>query len=182
MDTALRLARERLGVSVLVPAVLSWMLLFGYQWAFFLHYHGLERTVFSYLSGVLGDGVLIPIANVGAFIVLREMWPYVRRRRVPLYIALGFITAFACFLAQAGLQIINWSMPKPFVWSAVGQFHFFVMWFEISFLYVAMAVSVNNWRALRADVLAWRSYLIGWVALALFGLTLIGDVIRFSAV
>jgi hypothetical protein len=180
MDAALRLARERLGISIVLPAVLSWILLFGYQWAFFLRYHGLERTVFSYLSGVIGDGVLIPIANVGAFLVLRELWPFVRLRRLPLYIALGFITAFACFLAQAGLEIVNWSMPAPFVWSEVGQFHFFVMWSEITFLYVAMAVSINNWSALRADLLAWRSYLIGWAALVLFGLTLVGDVIRFS--
>jgi len=182
MAAAIRLARERLGVSILVPAVLSWTLLFGYQWAFFLHYHGLQRTVFSYLSGVIGDGVLIPIANVGAFVVLREMSPYIRWRRLPLYVALGFITAFACFLAQGGLQIVNWSMPSPYVWSPVGQFHFFVMWSELSFLYVAMAVSVNNWRELRADMLAWRSYVIGWAALGLFGLTLLGDVIRFSAV
>jgi len=180
MADAIRLARERVGVSIVVPAILSWLLLFGYQWAFFLHYHGLQRTVFSYLSGVIGDGVLIPIANVGAFLVLREMSPYIRWRRVPLYISLGFITAFACFLAQGGLQIVNWSMPSPFVWSPVGQFHFFVMWSELSFLYIAMAVSVNNWRALRTDRLAWRSYLIGWAALGLFGLTVLGDVVRFS--
>ena len=180
MAAALRLARERIGLPILVPATVSWALLFGYQWAFFLHYHGGQRTVFSYLSGVVGDGLLLPFANIGAFLVLRQMWPYIAWRRVPLYIALGFITAFACFLGQAGLGIVNWSMPEPYVWSAVGQFHFIVMWCELTYLYVAMAVAVNNWTALRADALAWRSYLAGWVALGLFGVTLVGDVVRFS--
>ena len=84
--------------------------------------------------------------------------------------------------AAAWIALRSLGAIPPFVWSAVGQFHFFVMWSELSFLYVAMAVSINNWRVLRADLLAWRSYCIGWTALALFGLTLLGDVIRFSAV
>lgn len=180
MAAAIRLARDRIGLSILLPAALSWGLLFGYQWAFYLRYHGPEPTVFSYLSGVIGDGVLIPVANIGAFLVLRQMWPLVRVRRLPLYIALGFITAVGCFLAQGGLEIVNWSMPSPFEWSPVGRFHFFVMWSEMSYLYVAMAVAINNWTALRADRLAWRTYWMGWLALALFGLTLVGDVIRFS--
>jgi len=181
MAVALRLARERLGAAILLPAIVSWSLLFGYQWLFFVHYHGGQRTVFSYLSGVVGDGVMLPIANVGAFIVLRQMSTYVAWRRVPLYIALGFITAFAAFLGQAVLEIVNWSMPRAYVWSSVGQFHFFVMWAELAYLYVAFAVSLNSWRALRADALAWRSYVAGWAALVLFGLTVAGDVIRFSA-
>ena len=180
MAAALRLARERIGLPILLPAVVSWALLFGYQWAFFLRYHGSEPTVFSYLSGVIGDGVLIPFANLGAYLVLRQLFPLIRWRRLPLYIALGFMTAFACFLGQAGLQIVNWSMPAPYTWSPVGEFHFFVMWSELTYLYVAMAVSVNNWRTLRTDVLAWRSYCAGWAALALFGVTVLGDVIRFS--
>jgi hypothetical protein len=180
MAAALRLARERIGLPIVVPTVVSWALLFGYQWAFYLHYHGGQPTVFSYLSGVIGDGVLIPVANLGAFLVLRQMWPHIRWSRLPLYIALGLMTAFAAFLAQAGLDIVNWSMPTRYVWSAVGQFHFFVMWSELSYLYVAMAVAINNWGRLRGDRLAWRSYWIGWAALLLFGLTLLGDVIRFS--
>jgi hypothetical protein len=181
MAAALRIARERIGLPIVIPATVSWALLFGYQWAFYFRYHGSELTVFSYLSGVLGDGVLIPIANLGAFVMLRQMWPYLRRRRIPLYVALGLITAYAAFLGQAGLRIVNWSMPAPYVWSPVGEFHFFVMWSELAYLYVAMAVSVNNWSALRADALAWRSYWAGWFALALFGLTVAGDVIRFSS-
>lgn len=182
MAAAIRLARERIGLPILLPAAISWALLFGYQWAFYVGYHGSERTVFAYLSGVIGDGVLLPIANLGAFLFLREMSPYIRWRRLPLYVALGMITAFAAFLAQAGLHIVNWSMPVPYVWSPVGQFHFFVMWSELTYLYVAMAVSVNNWDVMRGNALARTSYVAGWIALLMFGLTVAGDVVRFSGV
>jgi hypothetical protein len=178
---ALRLARARVGLPIFIPAIVSWALLFGYQWAFVLTYHGSQRTVFAYLSGIVGDGVLIPAANLGAYVVLRQMWPLVRWQRLPLYVALGLVTAAACFLAQAGLGVVNWSMPTPFHWSPIGRFHFMVMWGEISYLYVAMAVAVNNWGLLRSDGIAWRSFWVGWVALGLFALSLVADVMRFSA-
>jgi hypothetical protein len=180
MVDAIRLARDRIGLPIVVPAVVSWALLFGYQWAFYLTYHGSQPTVFNYASGIIGDGLLIPAVNLGAYLVLRQMFWDIRWQRVPLYIALALATTFAAFLAQAGLGVINWSMPSPYHWSPVGRFHFMVMWIEISYLYVAMAVSINNWRLLRTDSLAWRSFWAGWAALGLFALSLIADVVRFS--
>ena len=180
MAAAFRNARERIGLPIVLPALVSWALLFGYQWVFFLSYHGSQPTVFSYYSGIVGDGVLIPAANLGAFMVMRHLWPNIRWQRLPLYVGLGLATAFAAFLAQAGIGVINWSMPSPYHWSSVGQFHFMVMWAEVSYLYVAMAVAVNNWALLRSDWVAWRSFWVGWMALGLFALTLIADVVRFS--
>jgi hypothetical protein len=180
MVAAIRLARERIGLPIIVPAVVSWIFLFGYQWAFSLTYHGTQPTVFAYYSGIIGDGVLIPAVNLGAYVVLCQLRPKVRWQRLPLYVALGLITAFAAFVAQAGLGVVNWSMPSPFHWSEVGRVHFVVMWAEIAYLYVAMAASVNNWDLLRRDDLAWRSYVAGWLALGLFALSLVADVVRFS--
>jgi hypothetical protein len=180
MVAAIRIARERIGLPIIVPAVISWTFLFGYQWAFSLTYHGTQPTVFAYYSGIIGDGILIPAVNLGAYVVLRQLRPKVHWQRLPLYVALGLITAFAAFLAQAGLGVVNWSMPSPFHWSEVGRVHFVVMWAEISYLYVAMAASVNNWDFMRGDELAWRSYWAGWLALGLFALSLVADVVRFS--
>ena len=177
---ALRVARARIGLPIVIPAIISWALLFGYQWAFVLTYRGSQPTVFSYLSGIIGDGVLIPAVNLGAYVVLRQLWPHIRWQRLPLYVSLGLLTATACFLAQAGLGIVNWSMPTPFQWSPVGRFHFIVMWSEITFLYVTMAVAINNWGLLRTDGMAWRGFLAGWFALGLFALSLVADVVRFS--
>ena len=181
MVDAIRLARERVGLPIVVPALISWAVLFGYQWAFFLTYHGSQPTVFSYVSGIVGDGLLVPAVNLGAYIVMRQLWPNVRWQRLPLYVTLALATTLAAFLAQAGLGVINWSMPSPYHWSAVGRFHFIVMWSEITYLYVAMSVSINNWGLLRSDSLAWRSFWAGWLALGLFAASLVTDVVRFSA-
>ena len=126
MAAVIRLARDRAWVPVL-PAAVSWLFLFGYQWAFYFGYHGHLHTVFAYYSGVLGDGILIPGVNVSAFVLLRQLAPGIPWRRLPVYLMLGFATATAAFLVQARLDLVNWSMPIAFHWNDIGQFHFFVM-------------------------------------------------------
>ncbi len=172
-----RFARDRTWWP-LVPAALSWTFLFGYQWAFYLAYTGDQHTVFSYASGVLGDGLFIPALNVAGVAVMRSLKPYVPWRRLPLYALLGFATAMSAFLVQAELDLSNCSMPVSFRWSPVGQFHFFVMWAEMGFLYVVFATAVNNWSRLRQDTIAWRAFTCGWLGVALFAATLTVDYVR----
>jgi len=79
---------------------------------------------------------------------------------------------------QANLDLVNWSMPLAYHWSGVGQFHFFVMWAEVAYLYLVLATAVNNWSALRRDLSAWRSFWVGLFGLVLFAGTLAADYIR----
>jgi hypothetical protein len=177
MAAVIRLARERAWVPV-VPATVSWALLFGYQWAFYFAYHGNQRTVFHYYSGVLGDGFLLPAVNVMGFLILRQLSPAVPWRRLPIYVILGIATATAAYMTQAKLDLVNWSMPMAFQWSDVGQFHFFVLSGELAYLYLVFAAAINNWSALWNDSLAWRSFALGWAGLALFGLSLAADYVH----
>ncbi len=177
MVAVVRLARDRSWLPV-VPAVVSWALLFGYQWAFSLSYKGHQPTVFSYYSGVLGDGLLIPAVNVAGFIVVRQLAPRIPWKRLPLYVLLGLATALTAFFVQARLDLVNWSMPLPFHWSDVGQFHFLVMWAELAYLYLVMATAVNNWSALRRNLSAWRGFWSGLLGVALFAATLAADYIH----
>jgi hypothetical protein len=177
MAAVVRRARDHAWLPV-VPALVSWVLLFGYQWAFSVTYRGHQHTVFAYYSGVLGDGLFIPAVNVAAFVVLRQLAPDIPWKRLPLYMLLGLATAMTAFLVQANLDLVNWSMPTPFHWSDVGEFHFPVLWAELSFLYLVLATSINNWRALRDDVLAWRGFWSGLLGLALFFASLAADFIR----
>ena len=177
MAAAIRLARDHAWVPA-VPAAISWLFLFGYQWAFFLGYHGHLHTVFAYYSGVLGDGILIPAVNVAAFVLLRQLSPSIPWKRLPVYLLLGFATATAAFLMQARLDLVNWSMPVAFHWNDIGQFHFFVMAGEVTFLYLALVTATNNWSKLRQDSVAFKALAIGWVGLALFAASLAADYIR----
>ena len=177
MAAVIRMARERAWVPV-IPATVSWALLFGYQWAFYFAYHGHQRTVFHYYSGVFGDGVLLPVVNVMGFVLLRQLSPGVPWRRLPIYVLLGVATATAAYMTQARLDLVNWSMPTAFRWSDVGQFHFFVLAAELSYLYVVLATAVNNWSALCRDSSAWRAFAVGWAGVALFGVSLAADYIH----
>lgn len=177
MAAVIRLARVR-GLVPAVPAALSWLFLFGYQWAFYFGYHGHLHTVFAYYSGVLGDGILLPAVNVSAFVVLRQLAPGVPWKRLPIYLMLGVATAMAAFLMQARLDLVNWSMPIAFHWNDIGQFHFFVMAGEVTFLYLALATAVNNWTQLRLDSVASKAFAISWLGLALFAVSLAADYIR----
>ena len=174
MVAVVRRAREVAWLPVL-PALVSWTLLFGYQWVFALAYKGHQHTVFAYYSGVLGDGLLIPAVNVAGFFVLRALTPGIPWRRLPLYLLLGLATAMSSFLAQAGLDFVNWSMPMPFHWSDVGEFHFLVMSAELTYLYLVLATAVNHWSQLRLNPAAWRAFWSGLLGLAMFALTLAAD-------
>jgi len=158
-----------------VPAAISWVLLFGYQWAFYLSYHGHQRTVFSYYSGIVGDGLLIPIVNVAGFMLLRQLSPVIPWRRAPIYVLLGLATATAAYLLQARLGLVNWSMPTAFSWSDVGQFHFFVLAAELSYCYLVLATAINNWEVLQQDSTARRAFAASWLCLALFAASLAAD-------
>ena len=177
MAAVLRLARERAWWPIL-PAAISWTFLFGYQWAFYFSYHGGQHTVFWYFSGVLGDGLFIPALNVAGVAMLGRLRPSIAWRRLPLYALLGLATAAGAFLAQAGLDLVNWSMPISYRWSPVGQFHFLVMWAEMTFLYLVLATAVNNWSRLREDAIGWRAFLSGWLGVALVAATLSVDYSR----
>jgi hypothetical protein len=177
MAAVVRIARQRAWWPLLAAGV-SWMFLFGYQWAFYLSYRGGQHTVFWYFSGVLGDGLFIPAVNVAGTALLRRLRPWIAWRRLSLYALLGLATAVAAFLAQAGLELVNWSMPRTFRWSPIGQFHFFVMWAEMGFLYLVLATAINNWSRLREDHAGWRAFVIAWAGIALFAASLAIDYVR----
>jgi hypothetical protein len=177
MVAVVRRARDHVWLPIL-PAVVSWALLFGYQWAFFLSYKGHQHTVFAYYSGVVGDGLLIPAVNVAGFMVLRQLAPGIPWKRLPLYVLLGLATTVTAFLVQAQLDLVNWSMPVPFHWSDVGQFHFLVMWSELTYLYLVMATAVNNWSRLRSELAAWRGFWSGLLGVFLFVGTIAADYIH----
>jgi hypothetical protein len=173
----IRLARDGAWAPAL-PAAVSWLLLFGYQWAFFLVYRGHLHTVFAYYSGVLGDGILIPAVNVSAFVLLRQLAPGIPWNRLPIYLLLGFATATAAFLMQARLGLVNWSMPIAFHWSDIGQFHFFVMATEVAYLYLVLASAINNWSQVLQDSVALKAFAAGWLGLAMFAASLAADYLR----
>ena len=90
------------------------------------------RTTLSYTSALIGDAVLVPLANV--FIVSQlAIWRR-RPRGAEIAGALlgGALITLLVHLYQAANALLNWTMTQPYRWSGLGYEHAAFMWAEIS--------------------------------------------------
>ena len=90
------------------------------------------RTTLTYTSAVIGDGLLIPLANV---FITSQLVAWRRRPRaaeiVGAILGAGVVTVVV-HLYQAVNALLNWTMVKPFDWSPLGYYHALFMWSELS--------------------------------------------------
>ena len=93
-----------------------------------LHY----RTTLSYTSALLGDAILLPLANV---FVAAQLWEW-RRRPHPSEVAIALLAGaaitFGVHLYQAANALLNWTMMSPYAWTPLGYVHAGFMFAEIS--------------------------------------------------
>lgn len=173
---------ERIDQQALWFGVTTWLLSFGYQLAFFSYYRFFEnpilssgRNVFSYYSGVVGDGIILPMVNILIFLLLKDIGAHLSMRKFLSFLGLGLLLTVAIHLFQATSNLTNWAMPEPFVWSGIGRFHFFFMWWEFSFLFFALSEVMRNWRDVTTN--AWHFTLLGltWLGIGAFVASFIID-------
>ena len=90
------------------------------------------RATLSYTSAVIGDGLLIPLANV---FITSQLVAWRRKPRVAeiggAILGAGLITV-AVHLYQAVNALLNWTMTRPFEWTGLGYYHALFMWTEMS--------------------------------------------------
>lgn len=101
------------------------------------------RTVLSYRSALLGDGLVLPIVNMAATSYLVK-----QRRRIGKRMALAALTLGAALTAyvhvvQAANELVNWSMPTPWHWNGVGALHAVYMFAVVSWLWLFLLVVIR---------------------------------------
>lgn len=153
---------------------LTWLAAFGYQ-IFFYYYYLLqgsslvtERNVFSYYSGIIGDGMVVPALNILTYLLLKSLRVSVNLRRIVIFSLLGIGVTLLVYLAQASLALTNWSMPTPYVWSGMGKAHFLFMWFEFSFLFFTLYEVTSRLGEVRGSRSQIRLFLLSLLLVALF--------------
>jgi hypothetical protein len=85
------------------------------------------RSTLTYSSAIIGDGLLLPITNMlmVAFLLRRKRY---LAKRIRVFGVLGGLIITAYFhITQALEGIVNWAMPSPWHWNALGVWHFFYM-------------------------------------------------------
>src|SRR5437773_11580577 len=86
------------------------------------------RTTLTYTSAVIGDGLLIPLANV---FITSQLVAWRRRPRaaeiVGAVLGAGAVSVgvHPCLAVSA---LLNWAMVKSFHWSPPGFFHALLIW------------------------------------------------------
>ena len=90
------------------------------------------RATLTYTSAVIGDGLLIPLANV---FITSQLVAWRRKPRMAeiggAILGAGLITV-AVHLYQAVNALLNWTMTRPFEWTGLGYYHALFMWTEMS--------------------------------------------------
>lgn len=109
---------------------------FYLYWKFIGHDHiKTHRHVFNYLSGVIGDGVLVPLVNVFAYLILVRLGNLTTEYYFfALTFAGGLIITLIFHWGQEKYNLTNWTMPHKGHWNMLGLYHAIFMFFESSFL------------------------------------------------
>ncbi|TMD59068.1 MAG: hypothetical protein E6I87_10500, partial [Chloroflexi bacterium] len=86
------------------------------------------RDTLDFTSAIVGDGFLIPIANVLVVSQLLQWRRVTRRREVVGALAFGAALTVAVHAYQALNALVNWTMPHPYSWTLLGYTHALFMW------------------------------------------------------
>lgn len=127
---------------LLIVGLITFFFSFGVQVGFYLwykyHQHYLVtqyKTVFDYTSGVIGDGLLVPLTNIFAVMTMFSIAEGFLNFERWLYAGLtGFTITYLFHVGQEYYKLINWTMPKVGHWNLLGTYHAFFMFFESTFL------------------------------------------------
>lgn len=129
------------GGLILVGSV-TCILSFGVQCGFFVLYKLTGnpiiknyKHVFSYTSGVIGDGLLVPLVNIFAFLTLTQIGHTIPRLDILILgLIMGFGVTFIAHWGQRKYDQKNWTMLKRGEWNNLGLYHAIFMFLESSFL------------------------------------------------
>ena len=81
------------------------------------------RGSLNYISSIVGDGVLLPVVNMVAVAFLLHEAARITATVWVASILLGLCVTTYFHLVQAIRGLVNWAMPEPWRWNALGAFH-----------------------------------------------------------
>lgn len=93
-----------------------------------------QRTLLDYKTGLIGDGLIVPLVNILIYIVIYNM----TYRPSILAILESFLAAaaidFIVHYFQGRLKMTNWSMPRLYKWNFAGKWHMVSLFFQATYL------------------------------------------------
>jgi hypothetical protein len=99
-----------------------------------------HRGSLNYISSIVGDGVLLPLVNmvIVSFLIAHRV--RIGGATLAVAISLGIAVTVYFHVVQAVRGLVNWTMPRPWRWNALGAFHATYMLIVASLLALFYAV------------------------------------------
>ncbi len=82
-----------------------------------------HRGSLSYVSSIVGDGVLLPLVNMVIVSFLIAHRGRIDNTTLAVAVCLGIAITVYFHVVQAVRGLVNWTMPTPWRWNALGAFH-----------------------------------------------------------
>jgi len=101
------------------------------------------RTILSYRSAILGDGLVLPVVNMAATSYLARQRRHLGKNLVLAALLLGAALTLYVHGMQAASELVNWGMPTPWHWNGVGLLHAVYMLTVVSWLLLFLLVVVK---------------------------------------
>jgi hypothetical protein len=92
------------------------------------------RAIDSYLSGMIGDTLCVPLINLFLFKSVYGLPVPLNLQIITLSFILGVFAMAVSHVSQALAGPINWSMPTPWRWSFPGKYHMLSSTIQYAFM------------------------------------------------
>jgi len=118
----------------------------GYLWYKFIDHELIKchKCVIHYTSGMIGDGILVPLINVICVLTIYSLNQTIHNYSLwPVAFLIGVIVTFIFHYYQQKLKLTNWTMPEVGRWNLLGIYHATFMTFETSFLAFTLLVIIQ---------------------------------------
>lgn len=155
-----------------------WIQTFFYLWYRFVDHELIKnhKSVVHYTSGVIGDGLLVPLTNVFCALTIYSLGNSVSDFSLwPGAFFGGVIITFIFHYYQQKLKLTNWTMPEVGKWNLLGIYHAIFMCFESSFLTYTFLVVLKSLYFEGFWFVAYSPVKYSFLVLGLFAITFLFD-------
>lgn len=101
------------------------------------------RSSLTFVSSILGDGIILPIVNMATVSFLLNNKELVYKLNIVLGLIFGLLITIYFHVVQGIEGLVNWSMPIPWQWNSLGLWHAIYMFSVAGLLSLYFIVMIN---------------------------------------
>lgn len=128
----IKFIKDNQNTKIIVYSVGAATVFFGFLAGAIVNYYLLSinsplvttfRASLTYISAIIGDGIILPIVNmiIASFLLVNKKQVTKNIFHMALVFGLGITLYFHITQAMTGL--VNWTMPTPWHWNILGVWH-----------------------------------------------------------